>query len=307
VNTGVGEAPARPAGRGGHAVERWLNQERILGPALVSLALAELLLFVAYPFGYAIWLSLTDTFVGQPGQFVGLGNFLELCRDDVFRRTVWNTFEYTFVSCIFKFAFGLAMAVILNQEYPCKGLVRAIALLPWIIPTVLSTIAWLWMFDSTFSVFNWVLARVGIQGPVWLGHRHWPMVSLLIVNVWRGTPFVGICCLAGMQTIPEEIYEAAKVDGTTALQRFRHITLPLLMPVVTVVLLLTIIQTFGDFQLIYVLTRGGPANSTHVFSTLSYFTGIQAGQLGMGAAISLTMFPVLVVVIALTLRVLRRP
>jgi multiple sugar transport system permease protein len=162
------------------------------------------------------------------------------------------------------------------------------------------------MFDSTFSVFNWLLARVGIQGPIWLGQGHWPMISLIIVNVWRGTPFIGICCLAGMQTIPEELYEAARVDGATALQRFRQITLPLLMPVTTVVLLLTVILTFADFQLIYVLTRGGPANTTHVFSTLSYFTGIQSGQLGAGAAISLTMFPVLVVVIMLTLKVLRR-
>ncbi len=300
------QAAVANSGGGFARMRRLLEQERVLGPTLVSFAMAELLIFVAYPFGYAIWLSLTDTFIGQPGNFVGVANFVEQFRDDIFRRTVWNTFEYTFVSCAFKVILGLGMAIVLNLEYPCKGLVRAIALLPWIIPTVLSTIAWLWMFDSTFSVFNWLLARVGIRGPIWLGQGHWPMISLIIVNVWRGTPFIGICCLAGMQTIPEELYEAARVDGTTAVQRFRHITLPLLMPVTTVVLLLTVILTFADFQLIYVLTRGGPANTTHVFSTLSYFTGIQSGQLGAGAAISLTMFPVLVIVIMLTLKVLRR-
>ncbi len=292
--------------RGWDKLRTLIEQERFLGPALMSLALAELLVFVAYPFLYAIWLSLTDTSVGESGTFVGLGNFIEQFQDDIFRRTVRNTFEYTIVACACKFLFGLAMAVVLNQDFPFKGVVRAITLLPWIIPTVLSTIAWLWMFDSTFSVFNWVLARIGIQGPMWLGAGHWPMVSLILVNVWRGTPFVGICCLAGMQTIPEELYEAARVDGSNAVQRFWYITLPLVMPVLTVVVLLSIILTFADFQLIYVLTRGGPANSTQVFSTLSYFTGIQSGQLGAGAAISLTMFPVLVIVIILTLRALRR-
>lgn len=304
--TVVLDASVTRSGRHWHKLRSLLEQERVLGPVLVSLALAELLVFVAYPFAYAIWLSLTDTFIGKPGTFVGLENFIEQFRDDIFRRTVWNTFEYTIVACFFKFIFGLAMAVILNQDFPLKGLLRAVVLLPWIIPTALSTIAWLWMFDSTFSVFNWTLARIGVHGPIWLGEGHWPMISLIIVNVWRGTPFVGVCCLAGMQTIAEELYEAAKVDGATAVQRYWCITLPLLMPVITVVILLSIILTFADFQLIYVLTRGGPANSTQVFSTLSYFTGIQAGQLGAGAAISLTMFPVLVIIIVLTLRALRR-
>jgi multiple sugar transport system permease protein len=282
------------------------ERDTLLGYSLIAPAMLILLVFVAYPFVYGIWLALSDTFVGRPGSFVGLRNFVDLYRDDIFRRTVLNTFEYTIVACTFKFVFGLGMAVALNQEYPGKRFVRAAVLLPWIIPTVLSTLAWLWMFDSTFSVFNWVLDRVGIQGPMWLGEGHWPMISIIIVNIWRGTPFFGVCFLAGMQTISEELYDAARVDGANAWQKFWHITFPLLMPVTTVVTLLSVILTFADFQLIYVLTRGGPANSTQVFGTLAYWMGIYAGRLGIGAAISLTMFPVLAIVMYLTLRALRK-
>lgn len=278
----------------------------MLGYVLLTPALLILAVFVLYPFVYGVWLALTDTFVGKPGVFVGIQNFIDQFQDDIYRKTALNTFEYTIVTCIIKFFFGLGMAAALNQNYPLKKFVRATVLLPWIIPTVLSCIAWLWMFDSTFSVFNWVLKNWGIQGPMWLGDGHWPMISLMIVNIWRGTPFFGICFLAGMQTVSEELYEAARVDGSNAWQRFWAITFPLLLPVTTVVMLLSVILTFGDFQLIYVLTRGGPANTTNIFGTLAYFTGINAGQLGAGAAISLTMLPVLAVVIFLTLVSLRR-
>jgi multiple sugar transport system permease protein len=283
-----------------------LEWDTLLGYSLIAPAMLILLVFVAYPFVYGIWLALSDTFVGRPGNFVGLRNFVDLYHDDIFRRTVFNTFEYTIVACVFKFILGLGMAVALNQDYPFKRFVRAAVLLPWIIPTVLSTLAWLWMFDSTFSVFNWVLERFGVQGPMWLGEGHWPMISIIIVNIWRGTPFFGVCFLAGMQTISEELYDAAKVDGANAWRKFWHITFPLLIPVTTVVTLLSVILTFADFQLIYVLTRGGPANSTQVFGTLAYWMGIYAGRLGIGAAISLTMFPVLAVVMYLTLRALRK-
>jgi multiple sugar transport system permease protein len=283
-----------------------LEWDTFLGYCLIAPAMLILLVFVAYPFAYGIWLALSDTFVGRPGSFIGLRNFVDLYHDDIFRRTVYNTFEYTIIACLFKFALGLGMAVVLNQIYPLKRFVRAAVLLPWIIPTVLSTLAWLWMFDSTFSVFNWVLERFGMQGPMWLGEGHWPMISIIIVNIWRGTPFFGVCFLAGMQTIPVELYDAANVDGANAWQKFWRITFPLLIPVTTVVTLLSVILTFADFQLIYVLTRGGPANSTQVFGTLAYWMGIYAGRLGLGAAISLAMFPVLAIVMYLTLRALRK-
>lgn len=283
-----------------------LEREDVLGYLFVLPAAILILTFVAYPFVFGLWLSMTDARIGVPGQFIGLANFIDLAGDTIFHQTVRNTFEYTFVTVIFKFSFGMGIALLLNQKFQLQRFVRAAVLLPWIVPTVLSTIAWLWMYDSTFSVFNWVLARFGIQGPMWLGQGRWPMWSLMIVNIWRGMPFFGISFLAGMQTIPEEYYEAAQIDGASAVRRFWHITLPLLRPVILVVLLLSTILTFADFQIIWVLTRGGPANTTHVFATLAYQIGLASAQIGLGASISIFMFPVLSIIVFLTIWSLRR-
>ncbi len=283
-----------------------LEREGVLGYLLMLPALALLTVFVLYPFLYGIWLALTDSRIGVPGEFVGLRNFIELTQDSIFQQTFRNTFLYTGVTTVFKLIFGLAIAVLLNNSFPLKRFVRAAVLLPWIVPTVLSALAWLWMFDSTFSVLNWVLARFGIKGPVWLGNNPWPMISLMVVNIWRGTPFYAISFLAGMQTINQELYEAAAIDGASRWQMFRHITLPLLKSVITIVLLLSVILTFSDFQLIYVLTRGGPANSTHLFATLAYQVGLPSGEIGRGAAISLFIFPALCVTVFLILWYMRR-
>ncbi len=283
-----------------------LEREAVLGYLLMLPALALLTVFVLYPFLYGIWLALTDSRIGVPGDFVGLRNFLELTQDSIFQQTFRNTFLYTGVTTVFKLIFGLAIAALLNNTFPLKRFVRAAVLLPWIVPTVLSALAWLWMFDSTFSVINWVLARFGIKGPVWLGNNPWPMISLMAVNIWRGTPFYAISFLAGMQTINQELYEAAAIDGASRWQMFRRITLPLLKPVITIVLLLSVILTFSDFQLIYVLTRGGPANSTHLFATLAYQVGLPSGEIGRGAAISLFIFPALCVTVFLVLWYMRR-
>ncbi len=303
------ETPAVPVAK--RPVRLWdprilLEREEILGYLLMLPALALLTIFVLYPFVYGIWLSLTDSRIGVLGGFVGLRNFLELTQDSIFQQTFRNTFLYTGVTTVFKLIFGLAVAVLLNQAFPLKRFVRAAVLLPWIVPTVLSALAWLWMFDSTFSVLNWVLARFGIKGPVWLGTNPWPMISLMAVNIWRGTPFYAISFLAGMQTINQELYEAAAIDGASRWQMFRHITLPMLRPVIIIVLLLSVILTFSDFQLIYVLTRGGPANSTHLFATLAYQVGLPSGEIGRGAAISLFIFPALCVTVFLTLWYMRR-
>jgi multiple sugar transport system permease protein len=294
-----------------HPTPKWrrlLERDSSLGYALTAPAILILLLFIAYPFILGIRMSLSQWIVGQEPTFVGLQNFIRNADSTIFTRTVYNTFIYTAAATVLKLVFGMCLALVLNNTFRGKGLVRAAFLLPWIIPTVLSTLAWLWMFDATFSVINWFLRYFGLvqRGISWLGDPVLAMLSIIVVNAWRGIPFFAISLLAGLQTISQELYEAAAIDGANAVQRFRYITLPLVKPVLLVVLLFSIIWTFADFQLVYVLTRGGPANSTHLFATLAYQVGVVSGQLGEGAAISLTMFPILVVVVVILLMYLRK-
>jgi multiple sugar transport system permease protein len=287
---------------------RLLERDSTLGYALTTPSVLILLLFIAYPFVLGIRMSLSQWIVGQEPTFIGLQNFTRNFGSTIFTRTVFNTFIYTAAATVLKLVFGMSLALVLNNTFRGKGLVRAAFLLPWIIPTVLSTLAWLWMFDATFSVINWFLRYFGVvqRGVNWLGDPVLAMTSIVVVNAWRGIPFFAISLLAGLQTISQELYEAAAIDGANAVQRFRYITLPLVKPVLLVVLLFSVIWTFADFQLVYVLTRGGPANSTHLFATLAYQVGVVSGQLGEGAAISLTMFPMLVVVVVVLLMYLRK-
>jgi multiple sugar transport system permease protein len=287
---------------------RLLERDSTLGYALTTPSVIILLLFIAYPFILGIRMSLSQWIVGQEPTFVGLQNFTRNFGSTIFIRTVFNTFIYTAAATVLKLLFGMSLSLVLNNTFRGKGLVRAAFLLPWIIPTVLSTLAWLWMFDATFSVINWFLRYFGVvqRGVNWLGDPVLAMTSIVVVNAWRGIPFFAISLLAGLQTISQELYEAAAIDGANAVQRFRYITLPLVKPVLLVVLLFSVIWTFADFQLVYVLTRGGPANSTHLFATLAYQVGVVSGQLGEGAAISLTMFPMLVVVVVVLLMYLRK-
>jgi multiple sugar transport system permease protein len=282
--------------------ERWLAMMLLL-PTMILLGL-----FIAYPFIKGILLSVTNTRVGIPGEFVGLANFYKLWNDSIFRVAVYNTFLYTIVTTIFKLALGLWLAMLLNRNFKGKAFTRAFILLPFIIPTVLSTFAWKWMFDPTFSVLNWMLFQSGIiTSPIrWLSDPNLAMMSVIIVNIWRGVPFFAISLLAGLQTISPELNEAAAIDGAKPLQRFWYITWPLLLPVTMVVVLFSVIQTFADFQLVYVLTEGGPANSTQVFATYSYNIGIRTGLLSEGAAISLAMFPILFLVVLFQLIYIRR-
>lgn len=289
-------------------VTRLLEDERWLALVLLLPTMVLLLLFIAYPFAKGVELSVTDAKVGVPGTFNGLHNFAVLANDSIFRTAVSNTFIYTGVTTVFKLALGLWLALLLNEHFRGKALVRAFVLLPFIIPTVLSTFAWKWMFDPTFSVINWTLFQFGlIHGRInWLGDPDLAMVSIIIVNVWRGVPFYAISLLAGLQTINPELQEAAAIDGARPWQRFWHITWPLLLPVTMVVVLFSVIQTFADFQLVYVLTGGGPANATHLFATYAYQIGVGTGLLSQGAAISLAMFPVLLVVVIVQLLYIRR-
>jgi multiple sugar transport system permease protein len=287
---------------------RILDREAPLGYLLLAPALLLLVGFLAYPFLVGLWLSVTNAEAGVAGQFVGLANYrFEFLRDRVFLQSISNTFVYTAVTTVFKLALGMGMALLLNQTFPLQRFVRAALLLPFIIPTVLSTLAWRWMFDPTFSVINWVITHTGLaaHGVDWFGSPRAAMASMIVVNVWRGAPFYGISFLAGLQVIPVELYEAAKVDGGGRAQQFLHITLPMLRPVLLVVLLLSTILTFADFQLPYVLTNGAPYSSSHVLATWAYAQAIQGGAMGVGAAISLVLFPVLAAVTAGVLIALR--
>ena len=289
-------------------ITRLLEDERWLAMLLLLPTVVLLGLFIAYPFVKGIELSVTDTKVGIPGHFVGLQNFSAIWNDSIFRIAVWNTCLYTAVATVFKLALGLWLAVLLNNNFKGKAFTRAFILLPFIIPTVLSTLAWKWMFDPTFSVINWGLFRMGLIHTRinWLGDPNLALISVIIVNVWRGVPFFAISLLAGLQTISPELHEAAAIDGARAWQRFIHVTWPLLLPVTLVVLLFSVIQTFADFQLVYVLTGGGPANATQLFSTYAYQIGIGTGLLSQGATISLAVFPVLLFVVIVQLFYIRK-
>ena len=303
--TAAAAGVAYPARRGwGDLLER----EGSLGPILMLPALAILVMFIAYPFVLGIWYSLVNARIGVAGTFVGLDNFIANAQNGIFQQTLRNTFVYTIITTIFKLGLGMALALLMNQHIPFKGLIRAGLLLPWIIPTALSTLAWLWIFDSTYGIISWALKNMGLikTNIPFLGDPTLAMGSVIAVNIWRGTPFFAISLLAGLQTISQDLYEAAAIDGATAIQRFRHVTLPLIMPVLTIVTLFSIIWTFADFQLVYVLTRGGPTNSTHLLATLAYQIGMTAGELSNGAAISLWMFPFMALLVVAVLWYQRR-
>jgi multiple sugar transport system permease protein len=287
---------------------RFLESESLLATLLLAPTVVVLGVFIAYPFVMGVWLSLSSTSVGNPGDFVGLRNFVKAWHDSIFQTAFRNTFYYTFFATILKLALGMWLALLLNRHFRGKRIIRASMLLPFIIPTVLSTFAWRWMFDPTFSVLNWLLYRTGfiVTKIPFLSDGDYGMWCAIVVNTWRGMPFFAITLLAGLQTISPDLQEAASLDGANGWQRFWRVTWPLLKPVTLVVVVFSIIQTFSDFQLIYVLTGGGPANSTHLLATYAYQVGVATGLLGEGAAISLFMLPVLFVVVWIQLRYLRR-
>ena len=256
-----------------------------------------LLVFLTYPLGLGIWLAFTDTTIGRGGQWIGIENFEYLLEDPLFWNAVFYSVFYTAVATVGKFGLGLWLALLLNNHLPFKSLLRAIILLPWIVPTVLSAIAFWWIYDPQFSILSYLIVDklhlrdnyIDFLGSAW--PARW---SLIAANIWRGIPFVAISLLAGLQTISPSLYEAALLDGSTAWQRFRFITFPLLLPILAIVMTFSIIFTFTDFQLVYAITRGGPVNSTHLLATLAFQRGIPGGQLGEGAAIAVSMIPFLV-------------
>jgi multiple sugar transport system permease protein len=296
------------SGRLARVRELW-EREEVFGYGLILPALLLIVCLVAYPFFMAIYFSLSDYWVGSPGEFVGLQNFRDIVANEIFQRTVFNSFVFTGIAVALKAVLGLWLAMLLFRTFKFKRLIRGVILLPWVIPTALSTLAWWWMFDSLYSVVNWTGIHLGLitaPGPNWLGMPGYAMTAVIAVNVWRGLPFFAIIVLAGLVSIPREYYEAAEVDGAGSWSRFRYVTLPLLKPVLAVVILFSTIFTFSDFNIVQVLTRGGPVNTTHLFATLAYQIGLSGGNLGQGAAVSLFLFPMLVAVVFIQLRYIRR-
>ena len=280
-------------------LSRLQNSRNGLGLLFMLPATLLLVVFLTYPLGLGIWLGFTDTKVGREGMFVGLENYEFLWEDAVTRLALFNTLFYTFVASVLKFFLGLWLAILLNERLPFKTFFRSVILLPYIVPTALSAIAFWWLYDAQFSIISWVLVKAGwIDNYIdFLGDPWNARFSVLAATVWRGVPFVAITLLAGLQTISPSLYEAAAIDGATAWQRFRHITLPLLTPMIAVVMTFSVLFTFTDFQLIYVITRGGPLNATHLMATLSFQRAISGGALGEGAAIAISMVPFLLAAI----------
>ena len=280
-------------------LSRLQNSRNALGLVFMLPAGLLLLVFLTYPLGLGTWLGFTDTKIGRIGQWVGLENYEFLWGDDVTRLALFNTIFYTVVASVFKFVLGLWLALLLNHHLPFKSMLRAAILLPFIVPTALSAIVFWWIYDSQFSIISWTLVKMGVMKQYidFLGDPWMARVSTIIANVWRGIPFVAISLLAGLQTLSPSLYEAAAIDGATPWQRFRFVTLPLLTPIIAVVMTFSVLFTFTDFQLIYVLTRGGPLNATHLMATLSFQRAIPGGAMGEGAAIATAMVPFLLAAI----------
>jgi multiple sugar transport system permease protein len=295
VNSTRVQVPVHEAG----VLSRLLESRNFLGLLFMLPAAVILLLFLTYPLGLGTWLGFTDTKIGRGGEWIGLENYEFLWGDAVTRLSVFNTLFYTVVASVIKFALGLWLALLLNKHLPFKSFIRAIVLLPFIVPTALSAIAFWWIYDAQFSIISWTLVKLGwidryidFLGEPWLAR-----LSVIAANIWRGVPFVAICLLAGLQTISPSYYEAASLDGASDWQQFRYVTLPLLTPIIAVVMTFSVLFTFTDFQLIYVLTRGGPLNSTHLMATLSFQRAIPGGALGEGAALATAMVPFLLAAI----------
>ena len=280
-------------------MHKLLDNRNFLGLAFMLPAAALLIAFLTYPLGLGLWLGFTDARIGRAGQWIGIENFQSLFDDSLARLSLFNTLFYTIVASVVKFALGLWLALLLNRSLPFKAFLRAVVLLPFIVPTALSAIAFWWIYDAQFSVVSWGLTRMGVIDHYidFLGEPWMARMSTIAANVWRGVPFVAICLLAGLQTIAPSLYEAAALDGATPWQKFRYITLPMLTPIIAVVMTFSVLFTFTYFQLIYVLTRGGPLNATHLMATLSFQRAIPGGNLGEGAALAMAMVPFLLAAI----------
>jgi multiple sugar transport system permease protein len=287
-----------------------LERESVLGPVLVSGAVLYMAVLVGYPFALALYLSVSDANVATSGfgNFVGLDNYVSLFESSVFLTALRNTLMFVGIAAIFKSVLGTSLAFLLAENLPGTRVFRLIILLPWTIPIALSAITWKWMFDSQYSIINWIGTHLGIiQGnPIWLGDPILAAVAIIIVNIWRGFPFAAIILLAGLTSVPQDILDAAKVDGANGFVRFRKVIVPMIAPILFIGGLYDLVFSLTDMTVVNLLTLGGPANTTHVLASYAFLVGVQSGALGRGAAIAMLILPVLLVMIVLVLRSLRR-
>ena len=288
-----------------------MGGDRLLGGVMLAPSIVYIAALVGLPLLLAIYLSLSNATTGSPSlQYVGLTNFIRAIDSSIFRSALTNTFIFTFISEILVIVLGNILALTLQQKFAGRALVRFLILLPWAAPFALGAIGWKWMFDSLYSVVNWMLRAVHILGPrefpQWLGVPTLAMSAIIIVHVWRMLPFSAVVLLAGLSSIPSEVLDAAAVDGAGFFQRFFRILLPMLLPIITVAVLFGTIFTFTDLSLVYILTGGGPFNSTHVLSSWAFQVGIIAGDLGQGAAVAIFLLPVLLIVTIAMLRTASR-
>jgi multiple sugar transport system permease protein len=278
----------------------------MLAPALVYI-----MLLVGLPFLLALVLSVTNSSAGSLDfSFVGLQNFRSVIQSPVFLRALRNTFVFTLVSQVAVITLGNILARALMKTFRGKSVVRLLILMPWAAPISLATLGWLWIFDSTFSVINWMLKVAGWLGPgqwyYWLGDTTLGMIAIITIHVWRMLPFSTVILLAGLTSIPKEVHEAADIDGAGPFAKAFQVTLPMMLPIVTVAVLFGVVFTFTDMSVVYLLTRGGPYNSTHVLASLAYQDGVLGGDVGRGAAVAIFLVPVLVIMAILMLRASRR-
>ena len=302
---------------GGPLSHIW-DRERVLAPLLIAPAIVYIVVLVGGPFLLAIYYSLSSATTGsQSLQFVGLKNFQAVLKDPVFRKALVNTFIFTLVSQALVLILAKVLALALIKDFRGKWLVRFLILLPWTAPIALGTIGWMWMLDSIFSPIDWILRYVGLLGApdamlgsnsnlYWLGVPSLAMLSVIMVHTWRMLPLATVILLAGLTAIPQEILDAAEVDGAGFWRRLFQIIIPMLLPIMAVAVLFGIVFTFTDIAVVYILTQGGPVHSTQVLASWAFFKGIEAGDLAQGAAVALFLFPAMAGVAVLMLRLARR-
>ena len=286
-----------------------LDGEKAFGYALVAPAVLYMLVLVGYPFAIALWFTVSDATVSHPiGPFTGLKNLQFVLNDEVFRRALVNTLIFTVSSQILQMILGTSLAFLLIRTFPFRRIVRGLVVLPFTIPVAIGAMAWNWMLNPTYSVVNWMGTHLGIlpsPGPNWLGEEGYAMVSIVVVNVWRNLPFTAIILTAAINSVPQEIIEAASLDAAGWWVRWRKVMVPIIAPIIYIALLFSLVFTFTDMTLVWLLTRGSPVNSTHVISSYAFVTGVLSGGLGRGATMSLFLFPVLLVAALFMLRNLK--
>src|SRR6266571_3659590 len=289
-------------------------QRKTFGYTLLAPAALYVLLLVGAPFLFSLWLAVSDANVGDPvAHFIGLENFRAAWEMDTFWIAFRNSVVFLVVAAVFKSLLGTSLAFLLLQNFRGKKIIRGLVVIPFTLPIAISVLSWKWMYDSQFSVINWVLSRAGIIGgygseswPVWLGQPQLALAACIAVNVWRTLPFSAIVLLAGFTSVPTEVLDAAKVDGCSFFQRFRHIVAPMIFPILMIGFLFDTVFTLSDLSVVYLLTQGGPGNASKIIPVLAYQVGIQAGNLGRGAAMALFLVPLLFPLLFLVLRNLKR-